>query len=42
VRVTPLAASAAANVPLDWSHWAAILAIMIASGTLMLRRRRPS
>jgi choice-of-anchor C domain-containing protein len=42
VRVTPLAASTAANVPLDWSHWAAILAIMIASGTLMLRRRRPS
>lgn len=42
VRVTLLGEPVAANVPLDWSHWAAILAIMIASGTLMLRRRRRS
>ncbi len=39
VRVALLSPLVAANVPLDWSHWAAILAIMIASGTLMLRRR---
>jgi len=42
VRVAPLAAPGPdpANVPLSWSHWAAIFAIVIASGMMLSRRRR--
>jgi choice-of-anchor C domain-containing protein len=40
VRVTPLSVAGATSVPLDWAHWVAILAIMIATGVMVLRRRR--
>ncbi len=42
VRVALLVAPVSADVPLDWAHWAAIMAIMIAGGMVMLRRRRIS